>query len=144
MVARIDQPTCWHGPTWPKCAPACHSGLDKLRRDPAWLPSDQHKSDISSPDLVSRTTRLGATLGNWHWRISTGQWGNQGDPSSGSPVLPGLLAPSAPAVWATALGHRKVRWSVRQPSLQRLPTLQHLPGCLFLKSYLNTSPPAVG
>ena len=46
--------------------------------------------------LVSRATRLGATMGDLGRRISAGQWGNQGDPSSGCPRLPSLLPPCAP------------------------------------------------
>ena len=51
--------------------------------------------------LVSRATRLGATMGDLRRRISAGKWGNQGEPSSGCPGLPSLLAPCAPAGRAT-------------------------------------------
>ena len=78
--------------------------------------------------LVSRATRLGATMGDLGRRISAGQWGNQAGGHSGRPETadfrwsvgqPGraLLrvprAPQPPGTQAGPLGPRKVRWSVR-------------------------------
>ena len=113
--------------------------------------------------LVSRATRLGATMGDLGRRISAGQWGNQagghsGRPetadfrwSVGQPVRALLRVPRAPQPPGTLCPCRQGHWGVGksagqsgQPSLQRLPALQHLPGCVFLKSYLNTPPSGAG
>ena len=138
LTSKLVDSQC-HGPKW---APACHSGLDKLRRDPAWLPSDQHKSDISAPDLPARQPGCGPL-----WATDIGRYPLV---SGATREIPPQGPRFSPASWhpvplqAGPLGHRKVRWSVGQPSLPRLPALQHLPGCLFLKSYLNTPPPGDG
>ena len=106
---------------------------------------------------------LWATMGDLKRRISAGQWGNQTGGHSGPPETadfrwsvgqPGralLRVPRAPQPPGTLCPCRQGHWGVGksagqsgQPSLQRLPALQHLPGCVFLKSYLNTPPSGAG
>ena len=123
----------------PKCAPACHSGLDKLRRDLVGCPTDQRKfANASCPDnqAVGHSGQL--ALANFRW--SVGQPGRSLLRVPGAPQPPGTQCPCSQGHWDIG----KSAGQSGQPSLQRLPALQHLPGCLFLKSYLNTPPPGIG